>query len=82
MKAELLRRTFAAKLHPKGSPERDALNNDVVTSEYMPSYRYVVRVPAMMSDGTPNPVQPFHVWTFTTKSAAEACQRIKNGGQQ
>lgn len=34
------RRTFEAKNHPKGSDERKRLNEDPVTSEYMPSYRY------------------------------------------
>lgn len=40
------RRTFEALKHPKGSPERERLNCDELTSEYMPSYRYVV-----MDDG-------------------------------
>lgn len=40
--AEVKRRTFGAKRYPKGSPERARLNEDVLTSEYMPSYRYCV----------------------------------------
>jgi hypothetical protein len=35
------RRSFEAKKHPKGSPEREKLNTDPRTSEYMPSYKYV-----------------------------------------
>lgn len=38
----VIRRTFEAKKHPKGSPERTRLNMDAVTSEYLPSYRYQV----------------------------------------
>lgn len=39
---EVVKRTFAAKNFPKGSQERAQLNLSVVTSEYMPSYRYCV----------------------------------------
>ena len=42
---EVVRRTFEASKHPKGSEERARLNRDARTSEYMPSYRY------MTSDG-------------------------------
>lgn len=36
------RRTFGATRYPKGSPERAKLNENALTSEYMPSYRYLV----------------------------------------
>lgn len=42
------RRTFEAGKFPPGSPERDRLNLDNLTSEYMTSYRYVLRL-----DGEP-----------------------------
>lgn len=37
---DVIRRTFEAANHPKGSDERARLNENAVTSEYMPSYRY------------------------------------------
>lgn len=37
---KVVRRTFEAKKHPKGSAERARLNLTWQTSEYMPSYRY------------------------------------------
>lgn len=40
---KVAKRTFEAMKHPKGSPERDALNQDALTSEYMTSYKYCVR---------------------------------------
>lgn len=66
------RRTFEAAKHPPGSPERVQLNLDPLTSEYMPSYRYLIREPARMSDGTPNPAQAFHNRTFRTKTEGQA----------
>ena len=36
------RRTFEAAKHPKGSAARETLNKSALTSEYMPSYKYVV----------------------------------------
>jgi hypothetical protein len=51
----VLRRTFAASGYAKGSPERTQLNLDGLTSEYLPSYRYIVRRPFVMSDGTLHP---------------------------
>lgn len=38
MKVE--KRTFEARKHPPGSPERAELNRSGVTSEYMTSYKY------------------------------------------
>lgn len=66
------RRTFEAANHPSGSPERARLNGDPITSEYLTGKPYVVRVPALMSDGTRNPVQPWHFHTFKTKRDAES----------
>ncbi len=37
----ITRRTFEALKHPEGSEERARLNCSPVTSEYMPSYRYL-----------------------------------------
>ena len=39
---EIFRRTFEAKKHPKGSKERISLNFNARTSEYMPSYKYLL----------------------------------------
>ena len=43
-KVEILTRTFEAKSYPKGSKEREKLNEDSLTSEYMPSEKYEARV--------------------------------------
>jgi hypothetical protein len=66
----LHKRTFAAK--NASGEERAKLNEDTLTSEYMTSYKWVVRWPGVMSNGDPNPVQPFHTRAFVTKSQAEA----------
>lgn len=75
VKAEILKRTFEAAKYPKGSAERRELNRAALTSEYMTSYKYVVRWPAVMSDGTPTG------WPFdchTTRTRAEAEEYILN----
>lgn len=64
------RRTFEAATHPPDSAERARLNLDPLTSEYLTSHRYLVRRPALMSDGTPNPAQRFHTYTCRTKTEA------------
>lgn len=38
---DVIRRTFEAAKHPKGSEERARLNRDAQTSEYRPSRRYL-----------------------------------------
>lgn len=63
---KVVKRTFAAKRMPVGSPERAAANLDWLTSEYMPSYKYGVRE----DDGGHTP--------FTYRTKAEA-QRRANG---
>jgi hypothetical protein len=40
---KVVRRTFEAKRFPKGSKERARLNADSLTSEYLPTYQYVLR---------------------------------------
>ena len=67
----LHRRTFEAKKFPKGSADRDRLNLDALTSEYSPSYKYLVREVALMSDGSPNTAQGHHNREFRTKLEAE-----------
>jgi hypothetical protein len=62
MTPQVVRRTFAALAHPVGSAERARLNADARTSEYMPSYRYVV-------------VEGTHRTTFRTKTEADAYAR-------
>lgn len=39
---EIFKRTFEAEKFPKGSPERDRLNECTETSEYMKSYKFIV----------------------------------------
>ena len=41
-KYQIIKRTFEAELHPKGSPQRAKLNESVVTSEYMHSHKYAI----------------------------------------
>ena len=40
----IIKRTFEANKHPKGSQERIKLNEEIVTSEYQPSYKYILEV--------------------------------------
>ena len=72
MDKTVVRRTFAALEQPRGSAERNRLNADPVTSEYLPGTRWLVLWPALMSDGRPNPAQEFHSKEFRTKREAEA----------
>jgi hypothetical protein len=41
---EILKRTFEAARHPKGSPERARLNEETLTSEYMTSMLWLATV--------------------------------------
>lgn len=43
VKKELIKRTFEAKFYKVGSEERNRLNCDPKTSEYMTSYKYMVK---------------------------------------
>lgn len=58
----VVKRTFEALKHPKGSAERSQLNLDWLTSEYLPGHKYGVRE----DDGTHTP------FTYRTKAEAEA----------
>jgi len=58
----VMRRTFAAKYYPLGSETRKELNLSPLTSEYMPSYKYVV----CEDDRTTTP------FTYQTKAEAQA----------
>ncbi len=40
---QVFKRTFEALQFAKGSAERSHLNEDALTSEYMPSYKYLVK---------------------------------------
>lgn len=44
VKTEIKKRTFEALKYPKNSKEREQLNLDRLTSEYMTSYKYVLYV--------------------------------------
>lgn len=39
---DIKKRTFEALKYPKGSPERDKLNENVLTSEYYKSLKFAV----------------------------------------
>lgn len=58
---DVVRRTFEAAKHPRGSAERARLNLKTVTSEYMPSYRYAL-------------VTSTSVGVFRTKAEAAAAK--------
>ncbi len=55
---EVIKRTFEALKHPKQSSERMRLNDNIITSEYMPSYDWAV-------------VGAFHSSGYKTKKEAE-----------
>lgn len=59
---QVVRRSFEAAKHPKGSTEREHLNADWRTSEYMTSHKFGI------VDAAGNRL-PF---TFRTKAEAEA----------
>ena len=68
-----LRRTFEALQHQQGSPERDRLNRDAVTSAYLTSKLYAVRLPFLMDDGTRHPQ---HHSTHCFRTARECVQKV------
>lgn len=39
---KIKKRTFKALEFPEGSEERDELNEEILTSKYQPSYKYVI----------------------------------------
>lgn len=59
---KVIRRTFEALKHEKGSDERARLNLSWVTSEYLPGIRYGI----IEDDGTPT------CWNYRTKRECEA----------
>jgi len=65
-------RTFEASKHAKGTPERDRLNNQVLTSEYMPSYKFVV------CEYRNCVVQPVIEHSFKSKAEAQAFMDSKH----
>ena len=71
MKPEIHKRTFEAAKHPKGSEMLQTLNGDTLTSEYSTGSPWLVRCPALMSDGRPNPVQRWHDSVFRTRREAD-----------
>jgi hypothetical protein len=62
-----VRRTFEAVKYPEGSPKRAELNKSTLTSEYMPSYKYVI----CNDDGIPT------VCCYRTKGEAESMLGIR-----
>jgi len=66
METEIIKRTFEAKKHPKGSEERKELNKSATTSEYNPSEKFIVLVDGDRHD------------TYKTRKMAEfAVREIK-----
>ena len=61
MRFTVARRTFAAKQHRLGSIERARLNLSALTSEFRPSFKFV-----LLQDGKETP------FTCTTRADAEA----------
>lgn len=61
--SKIKRRTFEAIRFPEGSYERIKLNENVLTSEYMPSYKYVL-------------ISGMNFQTFRTKKEAEDVKGI------
>lgn len=55
IKPQVLKRTFEALKHPKGSTERAKFNDDALTSEYYTSHKYLSLRPFYMSDGSLHP---------------------------
>lgn len=41
---KIIKRTFKANKYPKGSQERIKLNEEILTSEYQPDYKYILEV--------------------------------------
>lgn len=70
---KILRRTFEAKNYPKGSEERKHLNENPTTSEYMPSYKYIVEY--LPKGSIFELTRPF-TRDFRTKKEAEAFTNI------
>ncbi len=63
----IVRRLFSALNHPAGSDARKRLNLDAFTSEYLPSHKYLVKIPF------PNhPTQRHLNHTLRTKTEALA----------
>ena len=71
MAHRIMKRLFSAKEFEKGSEYRNILNAYVLTSEYMPSYKYMVWATNYMSDGTVNPSHPYVEHATRTKKEAE-----------
>lgn len=57
---EIKKRTFEANKYPKGSLERNKLNEEILTSEYQPSYKYIIELNGK-----------YQLKTFKTKREAE-----------
>jgi hypothetical protein len=71
MNYQILKRTFEALKYGQGTPKRMELNKDALTSEYFPSSKWLLRVPFIMSDGTPHPTQKYLDYEFRTKKEAK-----------
>ena len=66
---EIKRRTFEALKYPIGSPERRRLNEKALTSEYMPSYKYI-----LIENVSERPFTNYR--TFRTKREAQIFMEI------
>lgn len=68
MKTEILRRKFTALNFSVGSKERADANLDKITSEYMPSLKYVLRISIPETDKY---MACTYDYLFRTKKEAE-----------
>ncbi len=68
MKTELIKRTFEAANFPKESEERSRLNMKNITSEYMTSKKFIVRI---HKEETATHNAYYLDRTFSTKTEAE-----------
>ena len=79
---KVVRRTLEATKFDRDSPERNKLNMNPVTSEYMPSQRYMI----VSDDGTPRPysgrtkkeVEAKIAWLEAKENPLEEMRKRKN----
>jgi hypothetical protein len=57
---EIKKRTFEALNYPKSSKERNKLNEEILTSEYQTSYKYIIELGGK-----------YQLQTFKTRREAE-----------
>lgn len=71
MAYQIIKRTFEASNYPEESTERKELNKSALTSEYFKSFKYILRRPFFMSDGSLHPQKWMDDEYKTAKMARE-----------